>query len=125
MQFGVRAQNRWGLSGELDYTYSHAIDIQSGENSCCVSNPWVIKYDKGSGQYDRRHMLSANYVYKMPSSISREADRRHSVGGWELAGTFTDQTGTPNSVGFTGDQVTGDPIGLGGAITTVPMSPAR
>ena len=25
----VRVQNRWGLSGELDYTWSHEIDIQN------------------------------------------------------------------------------------------------
>ena len=41
LQAGVHIQNRWGLSGEVDYTWSHAIDIQSGDNSCCVSNPWV------------------------------------------------------------------------------------
>ena len=39
-QTGLRMQNRWGLSGELDYTYSHEIDIQTYDNTCCVSNPW-------------------------------------------------------------------------------------
>ena len=28
-QTGLRVQNRWGLSGEIDYTYSHEIDITS------------------------------------------------------------------------------------------------
>ncbi len=65
-QTGVRVQNRWGLSGELDYTYSHEIDIQTYDNSCCVSNPWYTKYDKGSGFLDRRNMVSANYIYNMP-----------------------------------------------------------
>ena len=49
LQTGVRVQNRWGLSGELDYTYSHEIDIQNSDNACCVSNPWNLKYDKGAG----------------------------------------------------------------------------
>ena len=26
-QTGLRLQNKWGLSGELDYTYSHEIDL--------------------------------------------------------------------------------------------------
>jgi hypothetical protein len=26
-QTGLRVQNKWGLSGELDYTYSHEIDL--------------------------------------------------------------------------------------------------
>ena len=34
--------------------------------NCRVSNPWNLKYDKGSGVLDRRHILSTNYVYKLP-----------------------------------------------------------
>ena len=113
LQFGLRIQNRWGLSGEVDYTYSHAIDIQSGDNACCVSNPWVIKYDKGSGNYDRRHMLNINYVYKLPLFRQSHGMLKTVAGGWELAGTFVDETGTPFSVGFTGNP-DGDTIGLGG-----------
>ncbi len=26
-QTGLRVQNRWGLSGEVDYTWSHEIDL--------------------------------------------------------------------------------------------------
>jgi len=66
LEAGVRIQNRWGLSGELDYTWSHEIDIQSYDNSCCVSNPWNLKYDKGSGALDRRQIWNANYIYKLP-----------------------------------------------------------
>ncbi|HEY2858662.1 MAG TPA: TonB-dependent receptor [Terracidiphilus sp.] len=114
LQAGVRIQNRWGLSGEVDYTYSHAIDIQSGDNSCCVSNPWVIKYDKGSGQYDRRHIFNANYVYKLPVFSHSQGLVKSIAGGWQIAGTFVDETGTPFSVGFTGAPVSNDTIGLGG-----------
>ena len=117
LQAGVRLQNKWGLSGELDYTYSHEIDIQSGDNSCCTSNPWVIKYDKGSGSYDRRNMLNANYVYKLPF-LNKSQGLVHSIaGGWEIAGTFIDESGVPTGLGFSND---GDPIGLGGGYTNRP-----
>ncbi|MGA2569490.1 MAG: carboxypeptidase-like regulatory domain-containing protein [Terracidiphilus sp.] len=117
LQAGLRLQNKWGLSGELDYTYSHAIDIQSGDNSCCTSNPWVIKYDKGSGSYDRRHMLNANYVYKLPFFNKSQGLLKTIAGGWEIAGTFTDETGTPQGYGFNNG---GDPIGLSGDYTNRP-----
>ena len=39
-QTGLRFQEKRGLSGEVDYTWSHEIDIQSDDNNCCVSNPW-------------------------------------------------------------------------------------
>jgi len=127
-QTGVRVQNRWGLSGELDYTYSHEIDIQSYDHTCCVSNPWNLKYDKGSGYLDRRNILSANYIYHLPFFEKSQGVVKTIAGGWEIAGTFVDQSGTPGS----GAQVTGaggtpnngnngyDPVGLGGGYTVRP-----
>ncbi|MFP5226714.1 MAG: carboxypeptidase regulatory-like domain-containing protein [Acidobacteriota bacterium] len=115
LQTGLRVQNRWGLSGELDYTYSHEIDIQVGDNSCCVSNPWVLKYDKGAGNYDRRHILQANYVYQLPIFRQSRGLVKSIAGGWEVSGTFIDESGTPvaNTTGIYFSGV-GDTIGLGG-----------
>ncbi len=122
-QTGLRLQNKWGLSGELDYTWSHEIDITSYDLSG-VSNPWNIKYDKGSGALDRRHILNANYVYKLPF-FSKGADLTHSIlGGWELAGTFIDETGLIATVtgagGILGSNNGYDPVGLGGGYTVRP-----
>ena len=88
-QTGLRIQNRWGLSGEIDYTWSHEIDITT-QDLRGVSNPWNLKYDKGSGFLDRRHILSANYVYNFPSSQTAPAGPRLMLGGWEVAGTVVD-----------------------------------
>jgi Carboxypeptidase regulatory-like domain len=129
LQTGLRVQNRWGLSGELDYTYSHQIDIQSFDNSCCVSNPWNLKYDKGSGYLDRRHILSGNYVYNLPFFAKSSGWTKSILGGWEIAGTVVDQSGVPGN-GNSGS-VTGaggilnsgngyDPVGLGGGYTVRP-----
>jgi hypothetical protein len=115
-QTGVRFQNKWGLSGEVDYTYSHEIDITSGDLGS-VSNPWNLKYDKASGSLDRRHMLNSNYVYKLPI-FARSKGLLHSlVGGWEVAGTAIDQTGLPSAPGFSAPY---DPVGLGGGYSNRP-----
>ncbi|MGB8261322.1 MAG: carboxypeptidase-like regulatory domain-containing protein [Terracidiphilus sp.] len=115
-QTGVRVQNRWGLSGEIDYTWSHEIDITSGDISG-VSNPWYLKYDKGSGSYDRRQMLSANYIYKLPF-LNKGTDLLHSLaGGWEIAGTIIDETGVPTAPG---ESLNYDPVGLQGGYTVRP-----
>jgi len=116
-QTGLRLQNRWGLSGELDYTWSHEIDIQTGDNTCCTSNPWNIKYDRGAGGYDRRHILSANYVYRLPFFNKSQGLVKSIAGGWELAGTMTAETGVPTPLTFTSG---GDPVGLGGGYTNRP-----
>ncbi len=115
-QTGVRVQNRWGLSGELDYTWSHEIDIQTYDNSCCVGNPWYLKYDKGSGTLDRRNMLSANYVYRLPFFSHSSGWTKSLLGGWELAGTIIDESGVPVPTTLSG----ADTIGLGGGYQNRP-----
>jgi hypothetical protein len=114
-QTGLRVQKRWGLSGEVDYTYSHEIDITSTDDSG-IDNPFNIKYMKGSGGFDRRHILSINYIYELP--IFRQAGFAHSVlGGWEVAGTIIDETGIP---GTPRTNINYDTIGLGGGYTNRP-----
>jgi Carboxypeptidase regulatory-like domain len=111
-QTGVRIQNRWGLSGEIDYTWSHELDVTSYDLNT-ISNPWNFKYDKGSGALDRRNMLNANYIYKLPFFTQSKGLVNSIAGGWEIAGTFIDESGVPVSPGYSGN----DTIGLGGGYT--------
>jgi hypothetical protein len=116
LQTGVRQQGKHGLSYEVDYTWSHEIDSElgSGDLNCCASNPWNIKYDKGSGTLDRRQMLSASYKYKMPFVMNAQGLEKSILGGWEIAGTVVRETGLPWSGNNapTGDYA--DTVGLGG-----------
>jgi hypothetical protein len=113
LQGSLRLQNRWGLSGELDYTYSHSIDITDNDLAT-VANPWNLKYEKGNTGFDRRQILGGNYIYSLPI-FNKEHGLLHSMlGGWQVAGTFVKETGVPQASGFSG--VT-DPIGLGGLYT--------
>jgi len=117
LQTAVRIQNRWGLSGELDYTYSHIIDIQSQDRNN-VENPWNLKYDKASGDYDRRQLFNANYVYNLPFFKKSAGLVKTVAGGWQLAGTLVKETGVPQVVGLNDGGV--DPVGLGGGYTNHP-----
>jgi hypothetical protein len=117
LQTAVRIQNRWGLSAEVDYTYSHTIDIQSQDRNN-VDNPWYIKYDKGSGAYDRRHIINANYIYNLPIFNKSEGLVKSVLGGWQIAGTFIKETGVPQQININDGGV--DPVGLGGGYTNHP-----
>jgi hypothetical protein len=112
-QTALRVQNKWGLSGELDYTYSHNIDLTDTDLSN-VSNPWNLKYDKAGSGFDRRQILQANYIYRLPIFAHSKGLLHSALGGWDLAGTFIDETGLPFASGFGG--VT-DTIALGGGYT--------
>ncbi len=116
LQIGLRSAGYHGLSGELDYTYSHEIDITSGDLAS-VSNPFNIKADKGSGTYDRRNIFSANYVYKLPIFAKSQGLEHTLIGGWEVAGTFVDESGTPFAPS---ESISYDPVGLGGGYTVRP-----
>ncbi|MGA8043691.1 MAG: TonB-dependent receptor, partial [Terracidiphilus sp.] len=122
-QTGVRIQNRWGLSGEVDYTWSHEIDLTSSD-LVALSNPFNPKYDKASGNLDRRQILNINYIYNMPF-FAKSSGLTHSLlGGWVIAGTAIDETGVPGSgaLNYTGPGVSMsyDSIGLGGGYTNRP-----
>jgi len=132
LQTAVRIQNRWGLSGEIDYTYSHIIDIQSQDRNA-IDNPWYVKYDKGSGSYDRRHIINANYVYNLPIFRKSQGLVKAIAGGWQIAGTVVKETGIPQQVNLGGNcyyaggcdathfsNKNYDPVGLGGGYTNHP-----
>ncbi len=123
-QTGIRTANKWGLSGEFDYTYSHEIDITSYDLDP-VSDPWNLKYDKGSGALDRRHIVSANYVYLMPIFAHGSGFAHSTLGGWTLAGTVAAQTGTIPSNQGPGLSINYDPIGLDGGYTNRPDQVAK
>jgi len=114
-QTGLRVQNKWGLSGELDYTYSHEIDLTTYDLAT-VSNPWNLKYDKGSGALDRRHMVSANYVYNLPFFAKSQGLVKSMLGGWEIAGTIIDESGLNSSGNNQGPglSISYDSVGLNG-----------
>lgn len=116
LQIGVRSSGFHGLSGELDYTYSHEIDVTSGDLAQ-VTNPFDLKADKGSGTYDRRNIFSANYVYKLPIFATAKGLEHTFLGGWEVAGTIIDESGTPFAPSWSNSY---DPVGLDGGYTVRP-----
>ena len=83
-----------------------------------VSNPLNVKYDKGSGNLDRRHMLQRQLRLQAARSSPRPVDWSQSLlGGWEIAGTFIDETGVPGNGHSTTSVPDVDqlrPVGLGG-----------
>jgi hypothetical protein len=121
LQAGLRFTNKHNLTGQLSYTWSHEIDIASGDlgstngpgsgTQAFVSDPFNLKYDRGSGVLDRRHIFSANYDYRLPFfRTSGFLAARELLGGWELSGVTVAQAGSPYEVTYNGP----DTLGLGG-----------
>jgi Carboxypeptidase regulatory-like domain len=122
LQAGLRIEARHGLTVQLAYTWSHEIDEVSNDLNG-VSDPFNLKYDRGSGVFDRRHIFNANYVYSLPFYAHSANGFLHSfLGGWELSGITVIQSGTP-VIGTNNDGINyngPDTLGLGGGTTNRP-----
>lgn len=120
LQAGVRMENRHGLTVQLAYTYSHEIDEVANDLGG-ASDPFNLAYDKGSGQFDRRHIFNANYVYSLPFFAHTSSRVVHGVlSGWQFSGITIAESGSPvnsgNGVIYTGP----DTLGLGGGTRNRP-----
>jgi hypothetical protein len=110
LQAGVRFENKWGLTTQLAYTYSHLIDSASGDLGN-IPNPFNAHYGKGSGSYDRRHIFNASYVYALPfAKHSSNMAAKAIIGGWGISGVTVFQKGLPINIAYTGT----DTLGLSG-----------
>ena len=100
---------------QVAYTFSRSIDTDSepfgggaGElqGSQEVSN---LRLDRGRSAFDVTHRLAANFIWEMPFLRSN-----HVLGGWQLGGIISAQSGFPFTV------ITGEDYNLDGVLTDRP-----
>ena len=117
----------------VSYSYSHSLDNSSDRSDPVLVNSYDLAGNKGSSNFDQRHLLNVSYVYQLPlAGIVRYLNEdppgshpedepiasppSHSplintfFDGWELSGVTSFQSGTPftviNSAGNTGISLT-------------------
>jgi hypothetical protein len=106
-----RTVGRLNLSAA--YTYSHSLDDSSDRYDATFVNSYNLRQTYANSSFDQRHVLNVSYVYDFPSV--RSAGLLHdTLGGWQVSGITTYQTGTPFTV-MSG--VVGDNAGVGNGIT--------
>jgi hypothetical protein len=93
-----------GLQVAASYTYSHALDEQSGLGLFYNgNNPLNLRDGYASSDFDRTHVINFNYVYKLPDFIHQHNVESYFTNGWSLVGLTVLQSGQPYSViDFTG-----------------------
>lgn len=111
LQVNLRTNNYHGLTLQTAYTWSHAIDVASTWEYAKPQNAYDMKADRGHSDYDRRQMVTINYVYDLPFLRQGSGVKKQVLGGWQLSGITVFQTGTPFSVSFPGD-----PAGIGSGV---------
>jgi len=95
LQVSANRRLQRGISFGVSYTFSKTIDTTSG----APQDSYNARADYGLSAAHRAQVLNFNYVYDIP--LFRKAGNRAvrvALGGWELAGVTSYQSGAPNNV---------------------------
>ncbi len=112
LQVDLNSQIKRDLSLRVFYTLSRSIDSSNQTNGgggggdlVSVSNPYAgWKYDVGPSGYDRLNNLSFNFIYDLPfMRHASNAFERTVVGGWQVSGIVSIESGLPLNITMTGD----------------------
>jgi len=112
VQFSMRGQLLSNdLTYQFGYTYSRTYDASSSGSSGgdlgSISNPYAgWKYDWGPSYFDNRNIFFANFVYEIP--LMKHSDNhlaKTMVGGWEVSGIISANSGVPITIGMSGTNV--------------------
>ena len=81
----------YGLTGQINYTWSHALEIVGWYN------PFNINTGYGSSPFDNRHRIAADFVWTAPHKFQNKAVSAL-AGGWTLGGKMYIYSGSPFNV---------------------------
>jgi hypothetical protein len=104
-----------GFTVRADYTWSKSIDdLPFGQSITTVVTgqaspiPWYLpgrhQFDRGPSEFDHTQRFAGSFVWEVPRLGGSNAALRYLVGGWQLTGLFSAQTGPPLTVNAGKDQ---------------------
>lgn len=104
LQASLQQRFSHGLTFMLNYTWAKALDDMPYGPGDMLSYVYPIYYpnfralDRGRSDFDRRHVFSGSYVWKLPKMNSHAAALRAVINGWETTGIVQVQSGDPITV---------------------------
>jgi hypothetical protein len=93
-------RNVGALSLEANYAWSHEIDDEVNIFAG-FSDPFDVNLDRGNGDWDTRHNLTASAVYSLPDLKGRSTLMRETLGGWQTSSILQTRTGLGQNVEVT------------------------
>jgi hypothetical protein len=99
LQVHVEKRLSHGLQAGVSYTYSHALDEQSGLGLFYNgNNPLNLRSAYGNSDFDRTHVINFTYNYQLPSFAAANSWTGRFIDGWGIEGLTVIQSGQPFSV---------------------------
>lgn len=98
LQLQARKRLSFGLQFTATYTWSHALDMQSGLGLFFTgNNPQTPKSSYASSDFDQTHVFLINYTYTLPKFTTNRA-LGHVINDWIIGGQTVAQSGQPYSI---------------------------
>jgi hypothetical protein len=107
----ISAQHRFSGASQVNlaYTWSKNLTNNQTDRSTAPQNSYDIESEYSRATLDRRHVFSLNYIYELPFFSQQRGFVGKLLGGYQLSGIVTYNTGLP----FTATTSNYDPAGLG------------
>ena len=109
-----------GLQYGAVYTFSKNITDASTDRSDAPQDPNNLSLDRAVSQFDRTHVFTTNFVYELPFFRGRTDFVGTVLGGFQLSGIYSAQSGTPLTITQVITGVTpatfNDPLGTGSTL---------
>jgi Carboxypeptidase regulatory-like domain len=99
LQAHVEKRMSRGVQLGFSYTYSHALDEQSGLGLFYNgNNPTNLRSAYGNSDFDRTHVFNMSYLVQLHNFAAENSWQGKFIDGWAVAGTIILQSGQPYSV---------------------------
>jgi len=98
LQVGLEKRLSYGFQVQSNFTWSRTTDVGgSGDPQfeSSVSDPLDIHHDYGLSSLNYPLVSVTNFIYQAPKFTGFNPLIRNTLGGWELSGLFTAQSGSP------------------------------
>lgn len=106
VSFVFRQNGFKGLTMNTSYTFAKSLDVSTDSNGGSnVMDPFNWRLDYGRANWDLKHRLVSSYNYELPFfSNASNGFVKAALGGWQINGIITAQSGFPFSVGISEDR---------------------
>lgn len=111
LQAQVRKQFRQGGLISVAYTWSKARTDANAYNYQPM-NSYNLRGDWGPSNYNRNQIFVVSYVYPLPFWLNGQGWYQKALGGWQISGVTTVQSGLPINITIPSDQAG---IGISGS----------
>ncbi len=107
--FKLRAWH--GLTSQLAYTWSHALDVISEYRGTVVDDFLNPKRDYGNSDFDTRHLFTVNFTYDVPKAPwATSALTKRVFNDWQISSVMNWHTGQPYDEVLPYLNVVGNPL---------------